>query len=84
MNAHTSFTIRDPDRCLAGANPLAPDLMTAEERLDEVARILAAGLLRLRQCQYRSDCSRLEKNSLDFSPDRSGHATTRKRRQGGR
>lgn len=25
-----------------------PDLMTADERLDEVARILAAGLLRLR------------------------------------
>ena len=37
----------DVDRCLAGANALAPDLMTAEERLDEVAQILAAGLLRL-------------------------------------
>jgi hypothetical protein len=81
VGAHTSFSIHDPDRCLAGANPLAPDLMTPEERLDEVAQILAAGLLRLRQCQYRNDCSRLEKNSLDFSPDRSGHATARQRRE---
>ena len=34
----------DLDRCLAGANALAPDLMTADERLTEVAQILAAGL----------------------------------------
>jgi hypothetical protein len=80
VGAHTSFGIHDPDRCLAGGNPLAPDLMTADERLTEVAQILAAGLARLRQCQYRNDCSTLEKNSLDFSPDRSGHATARKRR----
>jgi len=69
------------DRCLAGGNPLAPDLMTPEERLSEVAQILAAGLVRLRQRECRNDYSRLEKNSLDFSPDRSGHATARKRRK---
>jgi len=34
------------DYCLAGGNPLAPDLMTADERLMEVAQILAAGLVR--------------------------------------
>jgi hypothetical protein len=73
--------MHDPDRCLAGANPLAPDLMTAEARLDEVAQILAAGLLRLLQKrEYQNDCNTLEKNSLDFSPDRSGHATARQRR----
>jgi hypothetical protein len=43
VGAHSSFSIGDPDRCLAGANPLAPDLMTADERLTEVAQILAAG-----------------------------------------
>jgi hypothetical protein len=80
VGAQTSFGIHDLDRSFAGANPLAPDLMSADERLDEVAQILAAGLLRLRRCQYRNDCIRLEKNSLDFSPDRSGHATTRQRR----
>jgi hypothetical protein len=82
VGAHTSFSIHDPDRCLAGANPLAPDLMTPEERLDEVAQILAAGLLRLLQKrEYQNDRNTLEKNSLDFSPDRSGHATARQRRQ---
>jgi hypothetical protein len=64
------------DRCLAGGNPLAPDLMTASARLDEVAQILAAGLVRLRQRQYLSDDSTLEQNNLD----RSVHATARQRR----
>jgi hypothetical protein len=69
------------DQSLAGGNPLAPDLMTAEERLDEVARILAAGLVRLRQRRNHSLFSTLAKNSLDFSPERSGHATARQRRK---
>jgi hypothetical protein len=68
------------DRCLAGGNPLAPDLMTAEQRLEEVARILAAGLVRLRQPEHLNDRSRLEKKRLDFSPDRSVHATARQQR----
>jgi hypothetical protein len=84
VGAQTRSSIRDPDRCLAGANALAPDLMTADERLTEVAQILAAGILRLRQRAYRNDCSRLEKNNLDLSPDRSGHATAWQRRQVGR
>jgi hypothetical protein len=81
VGRQTNFSIHDPGRCLAGANPLAPDLMTAEERLTEVAEILAVGLLRLRQYQNQSRCSTLEKNSLDLSPDRSGHATARQRRE---
>jgi hypothetical protein len=72
------------DRCLAGSNPLPPDLMAADERLTEVAQILAAGLMRLRQRHHLNDRSRLEKNELDFSPDRSVHATARRRRQIGR
>ena len=81
---YASSASDDLDRCLAGANPLAPDLMTAEERLTEVAQILAAGLLRLRRRAIPDDRSSLEKNSLDFSPGRSGHATARQRRQVGR
>jgi hypothetical protein len=80
VGAHTSLGIHDPDCCLAGANPLAPDLMSAEERLDEVASILAAGLLRVRRRQTSSYHGDPEKNGLDFSPDRSGHATVRQRR----
>ena len=69
------------DYCLAGGNPLSADLMTPDEHLDKVAQILAAGLVRLRQRECRNDHSRLEKKRLDFSPDRSVHATTRKRRK---
>jgi hypothetical protein len=80
VDAHTSFGIHDPDPCLAGANALAPDLMTADQRLTQVAQILAAGLMRLRQRGSRRDHNRLEKNGLDFSPGRSVHATARQRR----
>jgi hypothetical protein len=69
----------DPDCCLAGANALAPDIMSAPERLDEIAEILAAGLLRLRG-QQRSEPRVSEKDNLDFSRGRSVHATARQRR----
>ena len=60
---------------------MPPDVMIADERLTEVAEILATGLMRLRQRRHLSDHSHLEKNSLDFPPDRSVHATTGKRRK---
>ena len=81
MNQSASKASHHLDYCRAGGNPLPSDLMTPEERLDEVARILAAGLVRLRHQESRSDRRRLEKNSLDFSPARSVHATTGKRRK---
>jgi hypothetical protein len=81
VNAHSSFGIHDFDRCLAGANALAPELITAEERLAEVARILAAGLLRLRRCESMSVAARSGDFRLDFWPERSVHATARQRRQ---
>jgi hypothetical protein len=66
------------------SNPLSPVLMTTDDRLSEVAQILAAGLVRLRHRECRNDCGRLEKNGLDFPPDRSVHATARRRRKGRR
>jgi hypothetical protein len=78
--AYASFSIDDLDCCLAGANAVAPDLMNADERLTEVAQILAAGLVRLRQLECRRDCRDLQENSLDSSPVRSVHATARQRR----
>jgi hypothetical protein len=78
---YTSSGIDDGYGCLAGANALAPALMTADQRLSEVAQILAAGLVRLRQRECRNDWSCLEKNGLDFSPDRSVHASPKTRRR---
>jgi hypothetical protein len=80
VDQHTRIASHHLDHCLAGGNPLSPDLMTADERLTEVAQILAAGLIRLRPRLFPNGSSGLEKNSLDFSPHRSGHATARQRR----
>jgi hypothetical protein len=68
-------------QCVTGNNPVSPGLMTTTERLDGIAEILARGLLRLRRRQSTNNYSNLEKNSLDFPPDRSVHATTGKRRK---
>jgi hypothetical protein len=81
VDAHTSSGIDDGYRCLAGANALAPALMTADQRLNEVAQILAAGLVRLRQRECLNDYRGLQENSLDFSPDRSVHASPKTRRR---
>ncbi len=50
-------------------NALAPDRMTAEERLREVGEILAAGLLRLRAKKQGSG----HESSLDLPANRSVH-----------
>ena len=58
-------------------NALDPRRMSAAERLDEIAEILAAGLMRLR-ARKSSPLSRDRgESSLDYSPDRSGHAPAR-------
>jgi hypothetical protein len=52
-----------------GANPLPPDLMPPAERLDEVARLLALGYLRLRarrQAEKTNDPNHLRGFGLDF------------------
>jgi hypothetical protein len=56
------------------SNALRPDLMTPAERLDEVAEILATGLMRLRARQsshFSADCG---ESSLDCPGNQSGHA----------
>ena len=55
------------------ANPLHPDLMTPAERLDEIAEILAAGVLRVRARFGAPQGSTREQVRVDFSADRSGH-----------
>ncbi|WP_170300885.1 hypothetical protein [Rhodoplanes serenus] len=55
-------------------NPFTPDLMSDAERLDEIADILAAGLVRLRARKSSRVSDDQGESSLDFSPDRRGHA----------
>ena len=64
-------------------NALHPSRMTASERLDEVARILAAGFLRARARQLESQAQSKNKNrevSLDLPPEESSHVRTKTRR----
>jgi hypothetical protein len=76
----TSIGSRGLDHCLAGGNPVHPDLMSAEQRLTELAQILAAGVIRLRMQQSISAAGSRDLG-LDFSPERSVHATAPERRQ---
>ena len=59
----------------AGADQNAGDLpQSSRERLDEVARILALGILRLRARREREkaiDPNHLSRFGLDFEPDQS-------------
>jgi len=65
---------RNRQLCGAGPNGRHPDEMPADERLDEIARILALGLVRLaaRQSSAKSTCG--AETSLDFAGSRSAAA----------
>jgi hypothetical protein len=54
-------------------NPLNPDLMTPAERLDEIAEVLATGILRVRARLRAPRGSTTEQVRVDFLPNRSGH-----------
>jgi hypothetical protein len=65
---------------MPGPNPISPDQMTAEERIAELGQLLALGLMRLharKSSRLSADCG---DSSVDFVPDRSGHADAPKRR----
>jgi hypothetical protein len=63
------------------SNPLRPDLMTPAERLDEIAEILSAGLMRLRARKSSPLFPDHGESSLDFSPDQRGHAPGKEQAQ---
>jgi len=56
------------------SNALNPDRMSAPERLDEIAEILAAGLMRLRLRQSTPLSPHNGESSLDCPAHQSGHA----------
>ena len=55
-------------------NALKPDSMTAAERLDEIAEILAAGLSRLKARQSSALPADFGESSLHCAAAQSGHA----------
>ena len=55
-------------------NPLNPDRLTASERLDEIAEMLATALMRLRERKSSSISPDRGESVLDFVPNQRGHA----------
>jgi hypothetical protein len=51
-----------------------PDRQSPPDRLDEIASILAAGLIRLHRRKSSPLSADPGESCLDFSPDRRGHA----------
>jgi hypothetical protein len=60
-------------------NALDPRRLSAAERLDEIADILAAGLMRLRARKSSQISGDPGESLLDFSADQRGHARPRER-----
>jgi hypothetical protein len=55
-------------------NPLSPDRMTLAERLDEIAEVLAAGLMRLNARKSSDLSAERGESSLDCAAHQSSHA----------
>ena len=56
-------------------NALDPNRMTPAERLAEVGRLLAAGLIRMKARQSSTLSADRAESSVDFRAPKSGHAT---------
>jgi hypothetical protein len=56
-------------------NPLNASRMTPAERLTELGRILAVGLVRLKANKSSDLSADQGESSVDLSPPKSGHAT---------
>ena len=64
--------LNDISTPVSGPNPLCPERMSPEARIEELGRILAAGVVRL-NAEQSSDLSAEDGDSfVDFSPRKSG------------
>jgi hypothetical protein len=61
------------------SNGIDPAQLSADERLDEIAALLAGALMRLRARKSSSLSHDHRESSLDFSADQRGHARARER-----
>ena len=57
-------------------NALNPNLMSADERLSEIAELLATGLQRLRARQSSDQSAHRGESSLHSAANQSGHANS--------
>lgn len=62
------------------SNPLPASMMRPMERRAEMCRILALGLVRLRQRNHEKPADNAEEFSLHYPPDQCPHATPTHRR----
>ena len=68
---------------ISGPNPLSPERMSADARLEEIGSILAAAVVRL-NAEQSSDLSSENGDSfVDFSPRKSGGRRAKRIRIGG-
>ena len=68
---------------ISGPNPLCPDRMSADARLAEIGRILAAGVIRLNAAQSSVLFAENGDSFVDFSPRKSGGRRAKRIRIGG-
>lgn len=68
---------------ISGPNPLCPERMSAQARLAEIGRILAAGVMRLNAAQSSGLSAETGDSFVDFSPRKSGGRRTKRVRIGG-
>ena len=68
---------------ISGPNPLCPERMSADARLEEIARILAAGVIRLNGENASSLSAEGGDSFVDFSSRKSGGRRAKRIRIGG-
>jgi len=67
--------IRSGRRQMKSPNPLDPNRLTPAERLTELGRLLATGLIRMKPRQSSHLSADRGESSVDLSGHKSGHAT---------
>jgi len=75
--------LNDVSTPASGPNPLCPDNMSARARLEELGRILAAGVIRLNTTKSSSLSADSGDSFVDFSPRQSGGRRAKRIRIGG-
>jgi hypothetical protein len=68
---------------VSGPNPLCPDKMSARARFEELGRILAAGVVRLKAAKSRSLSAADGDSFVDFPLPKSGGRRMKRIRIGG-